>query len=300
MALSIYITMTIIGVLTKVWAFSVLKKHWENKTLHHITFAFLCALLLQSFFEMYGYYFSYTNDPLGAHRGMIGYYICTFIFISLIPFISLQLTRLPTRKAIIYSIIAFNSFVVLNLLFTDQIISGARQLGVNFTAIKGPLYWIFQTSVLASILFTFYILSRKNVNSFISIRSKNILISFFPFAVFVLFLIVAMQLGIKINAIGILPICISIFVAAITHNICHKHIVDYSYWVPFSKKRRRVNQLIKPFIEIQTDGLDPELKKKYNKLITQHALELFNGNQTKAAEWLKVSQSWVSRNNRND
>jgi len=109
-----------------------------------------------------------------------------------------------------------------------------------------------------------------------------------------------MQLGAKINMLGILPISIGAFTLAVTHNICHKYIVDYTYWIPFSKKRRQMNKLVKPFISIQHDGLDPELKKEYNKLLTQHALELFDGNQTKAAEWLKVSQSWVSRNNKNN
>ena len=301
MALATYLTMTTIGVLTKVWAFTVLRKNWQKKKIHYLTFFFLCTLLLQSFFEIYGYYFSYTKNSAAASIGMIGYYICTYIFISTLPFISLLLTRISVNTNIIRSAILVQVVVVGLLLFSDLIIAGAKPLGITFTAIKGDLYWLFQFTVIASIGITIYLLKRISFEKdyFLAMRANNILLSFVPFALFAVFLIFAMQVGVKINAIGFLPILISIFAAAITSNICKREIVDYRYWVPFSKKRREINKLIKPFIEVQADGLDPELKKKYNKLITQHALELFNGNQTKAAEWLKVSQSWVSRNNKN-
>jgi hypothetical protein len=211
-----------------------------------------------------------------------------------------ELTRFNMPKALLHFIIGLNVCVIYLLLASDLVISGATHTGIALTRVAGPYYWIFQISVISLILFCLYILFyiRRSADGFLKVRTNNLILSFALMAGFIIAIIISMQFIEGINAVGILPIFVALFVVGVIDNICNKHIVDYSYWIPFSKKRREINKLIKPFIEIQSDGLDPELKKEYNKLITQHALELFDGNQTKAAEWLKVSQSWVSRNNK--
>lgn len=299
MELSIYIAMTLLGLLAKLWGFTVIKKTWKQNLLYILTGAFTLFLILQSFFEMYQYIFAFRADSESAHRGMIGYYVCSFIAICIIPFLILSLVRKAIPKIFTLFILCLNSIVIVLLIFSDLIISGVRPLGITFTAIKGDFYWLFQMSVIFSVFFTVFHLAKTIPDKFLQIRTRNLLIAFLPCGFFIILIIALMQAGLEINAIGFLPISTCIFLGAIINNICSKEIVDYSYWIPFSKKRREINKLIKPFIEIQSDGLDPELKKEYNKILTQHALELFDGNQTKAAEWLKVSQSWVSRNNKN-
>ena len=299
MSFYIYLSMTTIGMFTKLWAFSIVRKHWEQKPLYYLVLSLVCVLLVQSLIEFYSYLPFVYDDPASHPRAMAGYYICIILFVTILPFIALQLTRRTISKYWASAFIFYNCCIICLLLFTDQIISGITNINFTYTAERGVLYPLFLVPIFLSLGFTIYTLRRKHSKSdgFISIRATNILLSCLPFAIFSIVLIAAMQAGMKVNALGILPICFSLFIIAVVDNVCNKQIVDYSYWVPFSKKRREINNLIKPFIEIQSDGLDPELKKEYNKLITQHALELFGGNQTKAAEWLKVSQSWVSRNN---
>ncbi len=282
------------------WAFTVLKSSWQKKPLYHFTFAFLCALIIQSFFEIYGYIFSYTNNVQAAYYGMKGYYAASFISICLLPFLILQLTRKQLQKNYYIAALLLYFTILILLIFSNWLIKDIKLLGITFTVVKGNYYWLFQASVVSTIAFAIYQLKSKVKDNFLQIRTNNILITFIPVAFFAIFIILLMQLGVQINAIGFMPICTSIFVAGITNNICHKQIIDYRYWLPFSKKRREINKLIKPFIEIQADGLDPDFKKEYNQMIAKHALELFGGNQTKAAEWLKVSQSWVSRNNKHE
>ncbi len=299
MSFYIYLSMTTIGMLTKLWAFSIVRKHWEKKPLYYLVLSLVCVLLVQSLIEFYSYLPLVYDHPSSQSRTMTGYYICIILFITILPFIALYLTRRAISKQWTIAFVFYNFCIIFILLFTDLIIAGTTNIGFTYTANKGMLYPFFLAPIFLSLGFTVYTLQRKHSKSdgFISIRATNILLSCLPFVIFSILVIVAMQIGMKVNALGILPICFSLFIIGVVDNVCNKQIVDYSYWIPFSKKRREINKLIKPFIEIQSDGLDPELKKEYNKLITQHALELFDGNQTKAAEWLKVSQSWVSRNN---
>jgi hypothetical protein len=244
--------------------------------------------------------YTFSKDSISGKAALVSYYICAFLLASMLPFIAANLIRYKIHNYILKAVIALNISAIYMLIATDNIISGVNHTGIALTRIAGDYYWIFQLSVISYIIYTLYILisRQKSLDGFLKIRTNNILLSFLLPAAFVVFIIIAMQFFDRINAVGILPIFIALFAMGIVDNICNKKIVDYSYWLPFSKKRRELNKLIKPFIEIQSDGLDPELKKEYNKLIAQHALELFDGNQTKAAEWLQVSQSWVSRNQR--
>ena len=287
--------------LTKVWAFFVVKKYWQNVPIYKLTLSLVCVLIVHSLLELYSYIPAFRDHPNALYRGMIGYYICFVSFMTIIPFIALMITRRAVPKILGVSFIVYNIILILLLLFSDLVINGVVQLGFTYTSTKGSAYFLFLLTIFASTGYTTYILHKRNkdVSAFTYIRARNISISFFPFSLVIIGALIAIQLGVKINVLGILPITIAIFTAAIADNICNKYITDYTYWIPFSKKRRQLNRLVKPFISIQHDGLDAELKKEYNKLITQHALELFDGNQTKAAEWLKVSQSWVSRNNKN-
>ncbi|MGH1439990.1 MAG: hypothetical protein ACRBBR_07780 [Cellvibrionaceae bacterium] len=224
------------------------------------------------------------------------------LFVTTIPYVALAVTRRTFPKILSWIILPYSTIVIFLLLFTDQVISGVVQLGFTYTAKKESLYFLFLLMIFVPTGYTYYVFQKKNdkANNFVYIKSRNIFIAFLPFGIIIIGALIAMQLGARINMLGILPVSIGVFTLAVAHNTCHKYIVDYTYWIPFSKKRQQMNKLVRPFISIQHDGLDPELKKEYNKLLTQHALELFDGNQTKAAEWLKVSQSWVSRNNKND
>jgi glucan phosphoethanolaminetransferase (alkaline phosphatase superfamily) len=297
--IALYVSFTCIGILGKLWAVTVIKRSWQPSALYVAVAVFIMVFLGQSTFELVLYFLS--KESVAGRIALTGYYLCAVTIAGLLPFMIARLTRYTISKFVFHAAVILYLAVFLLLLLTDAIIAGISHTGIIITRIPGSHYWLFQLLILSSIFYSLYILikSKKVADGFLKIRTNNVLLSFSLVAIFVIFIIIAMQFFNGINAVGILPLVIALFVMGVVDNICNKNITDYSYWIPFSKKRRQLNKLIKPFIEIQSDGLDLELKKEYNKLITQHALELFDGNQTKAAEWLKVSQSWVSRNNKN-
>jgi hypothetical protein len=296
MELYIYISFTLVGVFAKLWALSIIHSHWKKSTQFYLVTAFVLVFLFQSTFELMLYF--YSKEAIAGKIALSVYYVCAAICISILPFMVANLARYSINVITTRAIVGLCILVCILLIATKSVIDGVDHTGIALTRIPGPYYWTFQVLVIGCIFYTLFILltSRKQADGFLRVRTSNILLVFYFSAPFSIIIIALMQFFEGVNAVGLLPIFVAVFVVGITDNICNHKIVDYSYWIPFSKKRQDINKLIKPFIEIQSDGLDPEIKKEYNKLIAQHALELFDGNQTKAAEWLQVSQSWVSRN----
>lgn len=74
----------------------------------------------------------------------------------------------------------------------------------------------------------------------------------FLFAVCV---IVAMQMGFKINAVGILPLCMVIYVVALIQNMHPANIPDYTVFIPWSKKARLIRKLTQHIRQAHREGL---------------------------------------------
>lgn len=83
------------------------------------------------------------------------------------------------------------------LLFTRLIIAD----------VAGSHYWMFQTSAILAVLFTVVTLARarRSLDLFIRAKATNLLLAFLPLFLFAVCVIIAMQMGVKINAVGISP-----------------------------------------------------------------------------------------------
>ena len=289
--------MTTIGMLAKLWAFSVIKANWKPSPLHTLTLVLVSILLSQSIIEFCSYLPALFQYEVNLHALMTGYYICIMFTISLLPFLALKLTQRAIPFYFLVPVVTANIVVLALFISTDLVIEGITPMGVTITAIKGPYYPLFALLVTVCLgTFLYFLLQRNSKTSkFTAIRAHNIYLSCLPFIVFSLIVLAFKQLDIKINALGVLPICFAIFMGAIANNVCKQRIVDYRFYIPFSKKRRQINSILEPFKVLNEDDLTPQMTKKYNQILAVHALELFDGNQTRAAKWLSVSQSWVSR-----
>lgn len=291
----IFMALTMIGFLAKISAlFTALEMHEEIPS-----YRLLEGLLWIQIIQTFGEFFAYLIDPsfwLADHMIRL-YYITTFSTMVLTPFIVSRIINLKIHKLIYFIGFIFLALTIYLTYFSDLIIAGVSHTGINLTRVGGPFYWIFQLTVFASIGFTFNILIRANKNQegLTKLKSKNITITYSLYAGYIIGIVALMIFFKGINATGILPIFMGILMLCLAKSISNKKILDLTYWLPFSKRRRLINRLVKPFITVYDDGLDIDIKKEYDNIVAMHALQLFNGNQTKAAVWLKSSQSWVSR-----
>lgn len=293
-----YLVMTLVGAAAKLLALRHLKNHWRPSLACQLTLGLIMALLAQSVCELSLYAFADTPETGGAYWSIVGYYVFTFATIALLPFIATELSEKGVNHYLTIIAIATIAAIIGLLLFTRLIIADVAPVNYSLTRVAGSHYWMFQTSAILAVLFTVATLlrARHSADLFIHARATNLLLAFLPVFLFVVCVIVAMQLGFKINAVGILPICMVIYVMALIQNMHSDSIPDYTLFIPWSKKSRLVRKLTKHVRHVHRQGLTHNTKREYQELLIDYALDIYEGNQTKAAQWLKVSQSWISRN----
>ncbi len=293
----LFIGLTSVGLIIKLLVCYILDPSNTSKA-HKATVFLVFVQLAQSLIEYLSYFLplAYPNHLIYP---LTIYYLCLIFTLFLIPYIISLVVKfeLPPILLMIY-ISSYVTTIVL-FCFTDLIIEGAKYNGITFTRIPGDYYWIFQSLVIScftiSILLLIYFLIKNKDNFIIKAKLTNIILCCSGLTVFSISIVLIMPYFEKINAVGFLPILMGVFLLGLAHCVSRENIWDFTYWIPFSKRRRFINQLIKPLITIPEDGLEIDVKKEYDNIVIKHALQLFNGNQTKAAQWLKTSQSSISR-----
>jgi hypothetical protein len=290
--------MTLVGVTAKLLALRHLKNHWQPSLACQLTHGLIVAMLAQSACELSLYAFADTPEAAGAYWSIVGYYVFTFITIALLPFIATELTEKGVNHYLTIIAIATTAAILSLLLFTRLIIADAAPVHYSLTRVPGSHYWMFQTSALLAVLFTVATLARacRSADRFIHAKATNLLIAFLPVFLFAFSVIIAMQMGLKVNAVGILPLCMLIYIVALTQNMHPEQIPDYTIFIPWSKKSRLIRKLTQHVRSVYREGMVHNTKREYQESLIDYALDIYDGNQTKAAQWLKVSQSWISRN----
>ena len=294
--MSVYLLLTLVGVTAKLWALTELRKHWHATPLHQGLLWLIITLLLQSIFELSLYLLSDRPGSAGAYWSMVGYYVFIFIAIVLLPFIARLATEKPITAYFTVIAISIAAAVILLLLFTRVIIADINSLHAALTAVPGSHYWIFQVAALTAVLYSASaLISGSRLDDYyIKTRSQNLLLAFIPTGLFAFFVVFAMHMGFQINAVGVLPICVLIYVAALVMNADPEQIIDYTYLIPLSRRWKLLRKIKQRVCSVRRDGAKPD-KNEYEQLLVQYTLEIFNGNQTQTAKYLNMHQSWVSR-----
>lgn len=295
--MNIYIALTLIGAVAKIWAITVLRKNWCDTLLHRALMSLCLVLLAQTTTELPNYLLADQAKSLGAYWVVVSYYVCAIVMIAHLPIIAILATERRLNLYLLITAIAATGAIVGLMLFTNLVISDVATIKHALTRVAGPYYTVFQIAALVSVLFSMFIYlhaAQQKRDIFIKVRSQNLLLAFIPTILFSFIIIFAMHLGYQINAIGMLPICILFYVAALIQNANPKTIPDYSVFVPFSKKWRLVRKLTRPFINIQRHGISADTSE-YENTVVEYALDIFDGNKTHAANFLNTNTSWVKR-----
>lgn len=292
-----YLFMTLIGVSAKLWAFIYLRRRWQPRYLHKLLLGLVLVLLAQSTCELMLYAFAHDPGSTHTYWSLVGYYLFTFGTITILPYVALEVVEGRVNPYLAVIAVTAVATTTTMLLFSRLIIADAVPVHYSLTRVPGPYYWVFQVSALMAVLYTIVTLvtACRSQDIFIRAKATNLLLAFLPVFTFAVCIVVLMQMGYKINAVGILPLCMVIYVAALLQHLEDNSIPDYTLLIPWSKKARLVRRLTRHIRQVHREGLKEDTKNEYQHLLTQYALEIHDGNQTKAARWLKVSQSWVSR-----
>ncbi len=298
-AIYTYTALTTIGLTIKclIW----LKVTYPEKLskAHTATTYLIYIQLIQSLTEYMIYFVGIAFSDDLAIIPLTIYYSCMSASLFLIPYIILLIFTQKQPKWLFPICFIIYSFFIMGLVASDLILAGARYNGISFTRIPGEFYWAFQSLVFISFICSIGLLIYFKITQgrhFVArIKISNFLLCYLLLAAYSLTIIIIMIFFDNINAVGILPILMSIFLLGLAHTVTKDNFLDFSYWIPFSKRHKLVKRLAKPFITVSEDGVGIDIKKEYDSIAVQHALELFNNNQSMAAKWLSISQASVSR-----
>lgn len=275
------------GLLLKMRALFTVVDIFNKNALYSRVELLIFIQIFQTFLEFY----SYLMNPQFwfSDYGIRIYYLTTFISIMLIPRIIYELARSSIPKKIDQIILIASIVVFILLFFSNMIVAGVGHTGITLTKVAGPLYWVFQLSVLASVILTLWILfkAKKRSTNLTYLKFNNLILTFLLYSGYFVFIIFIMLFLNSINAAGVLPIFTSIFLLCLARSLRTDKTIDLSYWIPFSKRRRLINRLVKPLITVCEDGASIQTETEYDDIVRQHALDLFKGDQAKAAHWLE-------------
>lgn len=204
--------------------------------------------------------------------------------------ISKQESRLPTK--IIQLVVGCISVLFLT---TDLFVTGAAPLSYVMTSLRGEFYWVFQVASVAIVLYLVSLLYfgyKKSDDHHIQIRCLYTGLALLPQIIAVLTVIILMNLGLKINAVVILPIATTLFILIMAISESKHQITDIRRFVPFSEERRTSNQIMEIFSRYAQDKVNyRDSVSEIEKLLVEHKYEKNDFNATYAAKKMGMPRS---------
>jgi len=290
-----YIILSCISLAGKSFLLTNLTRIYNKSQLHKLLYALFSILILQSFFELSLYYYADKPESPSAYWALIGVYICLFYSISLLPFIAFAISNTLFSKYLLYGFLSVIAVITFSLLFSKTIIQGVQYVAAmqSLTRVAGPYYFIFQVVFLGCIITTFAILIKKSYseNYFIRVRSRNLCLAFIPFFFFTNIIIIAMAMGAKVNAAGLLPFTFLIYFFAMIHNIQPQKQPDYMVFIPFTKKNKILAKTLNQLVYIETDSN----KENLGEQLIDYYLSQPGLTQKEIAKLLNTSEATLSR-----
>jgi len=184
------------------------------------------------------------------------YYVASALVVTWMCLYSMHVAGFTSKYARNVPLI-LGGAVSLIYLFSDLVLSGAESLGPGVTAIKGPFYLIFQITMFSGFLFVIMSLlwMRKTTDSYLTkTRCTLILLALLPVIIAAMSVIVLMQLNVKVNAAGLIPISTSIFLILVLRMERSHKLTDVRMLIPGSEENRVLGELMEAFSNYSIHG----------------------------------------------
>ncbi len=261
--------------------FVAIKQKNDFKQLLIILVTLLCLLNFAEFL---------TFTQIGQNLAMLKiYYVLAILSLILLTVLVLVVTKV--NIVAVNLLHSFGIVISVLIVFTDFIIADSKMLHSTITRIPGEFYFLFQMFSIIELITCIYIICKKTFSysekdNIIRARSSIILISMLPLLISVLTVIFLMALGVKVNAVVIVPITTTIFLAGCIYACSNNKIFDFSILIPGTLSWSRKNNLFfflyagEEKINLQDQLL------RLEKLYIEEAMKKNGGKISKAADAL--------------
>lgn len=175
-------------------------------------------------------------------------------------------------------------------------LDGVESIGYSITRHAGPLYPVLQSTILVGTISALVLLvfARRSTNDTLSRRkSLVLLVAVAPIILSVIFVIVAMQFGLHLNATIIISIGTTFMMAVLFYTESQHRLFKLLAMIPSTEEHRQWNtissMLYNPSLSLK------EAQVQFAELYVQDAMRRADGSQVKAAKLLGTSRSTVYR-----
>ncbi|NNC99048.1 MAG: hypothetical protein HKN85_02585 [Gammaproteobacteria bacterium] len=239
-------------------------------------------------------YIQFANGTISEFL-LRAYYAITFCLLSYMCLYSIEVSKLEKLKSLMLPLCGWTIVASTMAFATDYLVSGIEPIGYSATAVKGSLYWIFSVTTLGSLIFVVVTLMygyRHAATSRVQIQCLYTLFAMLPLVLVGFAIIPLMNMGYKINAAGVLPICTTLFLIITLKSESKHRFTDIRRFLPFSPERRTALEVQNIISRYSMDEISyKELTKDFEKIVIKHKLEKAGESVSAAARAMQMKRS---------
>lgn len=266
----------------------------DIKTVDRWFLVFLVALFGINCLELVGFHY-----PASGHEAflfMTLFYEC--LLVMGLSFLALALSatgvfKRAYKNAIVGTLVGVSIIFVVPGLF----ITGVESVGYTSTAIKGPLYWVFQLVFPLSLILSVVVLAfaqRFNPHELIQRKAKALLLSIIPIVVVAISIVCLMQMGVKITGSVFASLSIIMFVMIFMVTEDEHQLFRFLTYIPATSEYKLVNNLRSAIFTASKARLQ-EAVQQFEMAVISEAVVKHGGNKTLAASSLGISRTTLRR-----
>lgn len=226
------------------------------------------------------------------------YYAITFALIATSCSLAFQVAEVAKNDFLNISekIVWFGAGIGIVLaLITNEIVVEATELSYSFTAMKGDSYWLFQLTAgftalaSAAALFKGLIVAQEKRQK---VRCVFMLSAYIPLVAIALTVLFLMNMGLKINATGLLPISTALFVWILVYSERRHRLTDIRRVVPGTRENKVTQQLQEVFTKYAAGEMGyQDASNEIELLLLAYSYDKHSGNVLQTAKFMKVGRS---------
>jgi len=222
------------------------------------------------------------------------YHALSIVCLALILIYAKSVSK--TTKQIHSNVIIGLSIIISALIMvSDSLISGSQSIGYSATAVKGPLYIVFQTFstfLLIATTVTLILGYRRATSHLTQIQCAYVLIAFLPLILTSSGVILAMAAGYQINATMVVPIAFTLFLFITIKSEYQHKLTDLRRFLPNSPERKTSQEIMELFSSYARDEASyRDSINQIEKLLVMHKYSKNGKNASATAETMGMPRS---------
>ena len=287
-----YIAPTVVCLLIKI---IVLCLSINNKKVSRAFIGMICVITAHNLIEVLAFLQYVLINDASVMLLFKMYYVALLIMLASICYYILSAIEIQILKKVSILIFVLAFLIAILIIFSEHIVVDYREIGYSITAIKGNYYWVFQMYTLftlATIMITMVsgcFFSRKPKSRVLSLYG---LLSVIPIVVVGILVILFMEMGYKINAMGVLPVATAFFVLVTLKVELQHEITDIRLFIPYSLERKTLNEIQKIVAQFSMDEKDyKQMLTEIEKVCVLYKHKKMGENISKTAESLNIPRT---------